>query len=178
MRSFVMLVLLLCAAAVAEATVLVSADLEELSRDARAIARGHVVGVDAQWTEGRRTIETIVTLQTDEYLKGRLGEQLKFRVPGGTLGRFRNVVVGAPEFELGQHVIVFLGARGPTIPYVLGLNQGVFRVAEAAGGGLVVSPSRTDASLLIGGAPRATIPPPASLAAFSRRVRSLAGTPQ
>src|SRR5690349_11681865 len=75
------------------ATTLVPADLGELSRDAVAIARGRVAAVDGRWTDDRRGIETIVTLQVDEYLKGDLGAALRFRVPGGLLGRFRSVVV-------------------------------------------------------------------------------------
>src|SRR3989454_3262808 len=61
------------------------------------IARGRVVAVDAQWTPDRRTIETLVTLEVESYLKGALGGTVQFRVPGGTLGRFRSIVVGAPE---------------------------------------------------------------------------------
>ena len=126
----------------ARATVLIPADLGELSRDALAIARGRVVAVDAQWTEDRGTIETIVTLEVESYLKGSLGSTLRFRVPGGELGRFRSIVVGAPEFAVDQRVVVFLGARGPSVPYVLGLNQGVFRVSRAAdnAGWFVTSP--------------------------------------
>ena len=112
----------------ARATVLIPADLGELSRDALAIARGRVAALDAQWTEDRGTIETIVTLEVESYLKGALGSTLRFRVPGGELGRFRSIVVGAPEFAVDQRVVVFLGARGPSVPHVLGLSQGVFRV--------------------------------------------------
>src|SRR5262245_33371455 len=119
MRRIVFTAMLLMFTGTARATVLVPADLGELSRDARAIVRGRIVAVDAQWTAGRRTIETMVTLQTETYLKGQLGDTVQFRVPGGVLGRYRNVVVGAPEFFVGQRVIVFLGAQGPTIPYVL-----------------------------------------------------------
>src|SRR5205809_366492 len=39
---------------VARATVLVPGDLGELAREARAIARGRIVAVDAQWTDGPR----------------------------------------------------------------------------------------------------------------------------
>ncbi len=159
----------------AGATVVVPADLSELSRDARAIARGRVVAVDAQWTAGRRTIETIVTLETETYLKGQLGETIQFRVPGGSLGRFRNIVVGAPHFAIGQRLIVFLGARAPSFPYVLGLSQGVFRIGRNASGAWMVSPPvmppdvtgtvvRGSASLV-----------PAPLAEFESRVRALAG---
>src|SRR3954470_1207426 len=126
----------------ASATVLIPADLGELSRDALAIARGRVVALDTQWTEDRGTIETIITLEVESYLKGGLGATVRFRVPGGTLGRFRSLVVGAPEFAVDQRVVVFLGARGPAVPHVLGLSQGVFRVSRAAdnSGWLVTSP--------------------------------------
>jgi hypothetical protein len=129
-------------AATARATVLIPADLGELSREALAIARGRVAAIDAQWTEDHGTIETIVTLEVESYLKGGLGSTLRFRVPGGELGRFRSIVVGAPEFAVDQRVVVFLGAHGPSVPHVLGLNQGVFRVSRAAGGTgwLVTSP--------------------------------------
>lgn len=134
MRTLLTLCLSTTLATAAGATVLIPADLGELSRDALAIARGRVAAVDAQWTEDRGTIETIVTLEVESYLKGSLGSTLRFRVPGGELGRFRSVVVGAPEFAIDQRVVVFLGARGPSVPHVLGLNQGVVRVSRAADG--------------------------------------------
>src|SRR6185295_8130921 len=68
----------------------------------------------------------------ETYLKGALGAALSFRVPGGVLGRLRSIVVGAPEFSVDDRVIVFLGARGPSVPYVLGLSQGVFRLVAAS----------------------------------------------
>ncbi len=169
----VALIVGLCAGA--GATVIVPADLGELSREARAIARGRVVAVDAQWTDGRRTIETIVTLEAETYLKGQLGETVQFRVPGGSLGRFRNIVVGAPHFAIGQRVIVFLGARGPSFPYVLGLNQGVFRLAQSVSGAWMVSPPVTapdvTGPVVRGNAGRT----PAPLTEFESRVRALAG---
>src|SRR5712671_6267663 len=140
-KPFLLLLIVFLAVPV-RATVLIPADLGELSRDAVAIARGRVAALDAQWTEDRGTIETIVTLEVESYLKGSLGATLRFRVPGGELGRFRSIVVGAPEFAIEQRVVVFLGARGPSVPFVLGMSQGVFRVVRAADntGWLVTSP--------------------------------------
>jgi len=136
------LVLLVMSVLPARATVLIPADLGELSHDAIAIARGRVAALDAQWSEDHGTIETMVTLEVESYLKGSLGSTLRFRVPGGELGRFRSVVVGAPQFAIDQRVVVFLGARGPSVPFVLGLSQGVFRLSRAAdnSGWLVTSP--------------------------------------
>src|SRR5438445_8232870 len=107
-RIFSILALSMLVVLPASATVLIPADLGELSRDALAIARGRVAALDSQWTDDRRTIETIVTLEVESYLKGRLGATLRFRVPGGELGRFRSVVVGAPAFDVDQRVVVFL----------------------------------------------------------------------
>jgi hypothetical protein len=164
-------------AASAHATVLVPADLGELSRDARAIARGRVIAVDPQWTGDHRTIETVVSLEVDAYLKGSLGPVLQFRVPGGSLGRFRSIMVGAPEFEVDQQVVVFLGAQGPSVPHVLGLSQGVFRIVAATGGsGWLVSPPAMNpvpvATRVVRGDPARK---PVPLADFEQRVRDLVG---
>ena len=160
------------------ATVVISADLGELSRDALAIARGRVAALDAQWTEDHGTIETMVTLEVESYLKGSLGSTLRFRVPGGELGRFRSIVVGAPEFAVNQRIVVFLGARGPSVPHVLGLNQGVFHVSRAAdnSGWLVTSPVMMPATAgnvrVVRGDPARR---PLALDQFEQTVRSLAG---
>ncbi len=167
----------------ARATVVIPADLGELSRDALAIARGRVTAVGAQWTEDRGTIETIVTLEVESYLKGSLGSMLRFRVPGGELGRFRSIVVGAPEFAVDQRVVVFLGARGPSVPHLLGMSQGVFRVSRAADNSswLVSSWLVTSPVLLpgAGGAVRVVRGDPlrraVALADFEHTVRALAG---
>jgi hypothetical protein len=160
-------------AGAARATVLIPADLGALARDARTIARGRVVAVQGRWTDDRRTIETIVTLEAEEYLKGALGPELQFRVPGGIFGRYRNIVVGAPQFVVGQRTIVFLGARGPSVPYVLGLSQGVFRISAASDGSPVVTPPPVLPTPL-GPIVRGSVSrQPAPLAGFERDVRAL-----
>jgi len=177
-RAFVCVLLFVMTAAAARATVLIPADLGELSRDALAIARGRVAALDAQWTEDRGSIETIVTLEVDSYLKGGLGATLRFRVPGGDLGRFRSIVVGAPAFAVDQRVVVFVGAHGPSIPHLLGMSQGVFRLARAAdnSGWLVTSPVIMPASA--GAATRVVRGDPSrramALPDFEKAVRALA----
>jgi hypothetical protein len=177
MRTLALCGLLLALALPLGATVLIPADLGELSRGAVAIARGRVASLDAQWTEDRGTIETMVTLEVESYLKGSLGSTLRFRVPGGELGRFRSIVVGAPEFAVDQRVVVFLGANGPSVPHVLGLNQGVFRLSRPAGasGWLVTSPVLAPATAgtvrVIRGDPSRR---PMPLADFEQTVRALA----
>jgi hypothetical protein len=166
------LVLLLLVGRPATATVLVPADLSELARDARAIVRGRVMRLDAQWTDDRRTIETVVTLEAEGYLKGSLGPTLQFRVPGGELGRFRSITVGAPLFAVDERIVVFLGAAGPSVPYVLGLNQGVFRMLRADVGWVVMPPPAVPSAggagrIVRGDRSRGPLP----LADFEQRVR-------
>lgn len=172
---FTVVVMLAMLAAVARATVVVPVDLSELSHEARAIARGRIIAVDARWSDDRRSIETIVTMAAETYLKGQLGDVVQFRVPGGVLGRYRSVMVGAPQFVTGQRVIVFLGARGPTVPYVLGLNQGVFHMAQSETGEWTVVPpplSVPDGPIVRGRVSR----PAARLSDFERDVRALVET--
>lgn len=161
----------------AEATVLVPADLGELVREAGAIVRGRVTETASRWSDDRRAIETIVTIEADESWKGSLGTSVRFLVSGGTLGRYRSILVGAPAFSVGQHVIVFLGWRGPSYPYLLGLNQGVFRVEADRDRGWIVTPApiappASGAVRIVRGDPTRR---PMPLAEFEERVRDLAG---
>jgi len=178
MRSAFLALLVLAFAVPSNATVLIGADLGELARDARAIARGRVIAVDATWTSDRRTIETLVTLEVESYLKGALGETLQFRVPGGTLGRFRSLVVGAPAFEVDDRVVVFLGARGPSVPYVVGFSQGVYRIVRSGDRSTwlvtppALLPSAAGSVTIVRGDPARR---PLPLDEFEQRVRALAG---
>jgi len=132
---------LLAARAPVLATVLVPADLNELAREALTIVHGRVVDVRSQWTDGRRRIETVVTVEVQAALKGQPGDTISVRVPGGDMGRYRSVMIGAPRFREGEEVVLFLGGRAPALPYLLGMGQGVYRVIREPGTGRpLVSP--------------------------------------
>ncbi len=114
------------------ATVIVPIEFRELVAAAPVIVHGQVVDVRAGWVDGRRSVETFVTVTAADYLKGNLGESLTFRVPGGQMGRYRTVFVGAPEFKEGDEVVLFLKHAGPSYLYIVGLSQGAFRVVPDA----------------------------------------------
>ena len=145
------LVLLMCcvvglAVTPLRATIVVPADFAELTVEAGAIAHGRIVRVEARQDE-RLRVERLVTLQVLEYFKGGWGNVVQFRMPGGQLGRYQTVMVGAPDFAEGDEVVLFLGARPdddrdrPARPYVLGMHQGVYRVvADQASGRRMVTP--------------------------------------
>lgn len=125
----VVLLLMVCLAPAAlRATVIVPAEFREIVNGADIIAYGRVAATTADWSSDRKQIETLVTLEVATYLKGGPGETLTFKVPGGQVGRYRNVLVGAPQFADGDEAVVFLNTRAGDRPVVFGLNQGVFRV--------------------------------------------------
>lgn len=125
---------------VAFATVLLPADFTTVVTGSPIIVHGRVVDVRSFISGPRRTIESVVTLSVIETLKGTPTRTVLFRVPNGQIGRYRRVVVGAPEFEDGDEVVVFLQAHAPAIPTLFGLSQGVYRVVRDVNAQAVVTP--------------------------------------
>lgn len=129
MRRLLIAALLLAAPVALRATVIIPIEFRELVTTTPVIVHGHVTDVRAAFVDGRRSVDTFVTIAADEYLKGDLGEYVTFRVPGGELGRYRTVFVGAPAFRVGEEVVLFLKMAG-RVPFVAGLNQGAYRIVE------------------------------------------------
>jgi hypothetical protein len=125
--SIVVSAIVLLSAAV-RATVLLPAEFREIVGESQIIAYGRVVEAVPELSDDRKRIETIVTFHVETYLKGGPGETLTFRVPGGQVGRYRSITVGAPVLETGAEAVLFLRQPDNGLPYVFGLNQGVFRV--------------------------------------------------
>jgi hypothetical protein len=147
MRRLLFVVAWLALAPPLAATVLVPAEFHEIVNGSQVIVHGRVVDVQSDWTEDRFRIETMVTLEAGAYFKGGPGERVTFRVPGGTIGRYRSLMVGAPEFRVGDEVVMFLRSEGPSVPHVFGLSQGVFRIRrELRSGRRVVVPPALMAS--------------------------------
>jgi hypothetical protein len=111
------------------ALTLIPADFAEMVAASQLIVHGRVVDVRAQMTDGRRTIESLVTVAIVDAIKGTPGSEVTFVVPGGQIGRYRRLVVGAPEFSAGQEVLLVLTARAPALPRPFGISQGVYRVS-------------------------------------------------
>ena len=158
------------ASAAVDATVMIPAEFTEMVNGSQVIVHGVVTRVDARMVGDRRTIETVVTVQVLDALKGAVEATAAFRVPGGEVGRYRRVMVGAPIFREGDEVVVFLAGRPPAMPMPFGLNQGVYRVARAAG-------RATVAPLVIDGQARVVRGDPArrplAVDAFAASVRAI-----
>ena len=112
----------------AHATVIAPAEFADVVNGSQLIVHGRVVDVRSETTADRRSIHSFVTVAVDAALKGSAGSTVTFLVPQGQVGRYRRILVGAPDFTVGEEVLLFLNARPPTIPTVFGLNQGVRRL--------------------------------------------------
>jgi hypothetical protein len=124
----------------ASAMVVVPAEFSEMVAASELVVHGRLVRVRSQVTGDRRTIETLVTVSVVDTLKGDPGATVYFRVPGGQVGRYRRVMVGAPEFTEGEEVVLFLKGRPPVVPMPFGLSQGVYRVSRGGDGRGMVTP--------------------------------------
>jgi hypothetical protein len=129
MRNRVLAMLLaLGSIATLRATVIAPADLNELAASAQAIVYARIVDVRALVSDDRLRVESLVTAEAIGYVKGNLGRSIALRIPGGTVGAYKTIMVGAPSFEPGEEVILFLGTEASPQPYLVGFTQGVYRV--------------------------------------------------
>src|SRR6478752_9887572 len=120
MRRLILIVILLVCAHEVRATVLLPAEFREIVAGSQVIVYGRVAAVRAEWSDDRSRIDTIVTVVAGSYLKGGPGNTVTFRVPGGQIGRYRNVMVGAPQLQPGDEAVLFLSASGPSIAPIFG----------------------------------------------------------
>jgi hypothetical protein len=139
-RRFAALCVLLCGAfEPAWATVILPADFAQMVDESQLIVYGRVADVRSQMVGNRRTIESVITLGVIDALKGAPGPTVAFRSLNGHVGRYRRITVGAPEFTVGDEVVVFLRGSAPALPSIFGLNQGAYRVARARDGRAIVT---------------------------------------
>lgn len=133
-------VLIAALASTARASVILPADVEELSRSAEHIVRGTVLSNTASWTADGKQIHTVTRVAVDRTIKGGVPTIVEVRTPGGTVGDLAQKVIGAPEFSAGEQVILFLHRHGNSARYgVEGFSQGKFTIEpQPSGGGLVM----------------------------------------
>ncbi len=174
MKNVVAALLMLGAAAVPlQAVIVIPVTFEQLVDEAAAVVFARVSDVRGQWTPDRRSIDSVITVEALQYVKGDLGSTVALRLPGGEAGGRIQVIPGAPTLREGELVVLFLKARGPALLTTLGLGQGVFRVTrDTRTGAMLVTPPPLKEShvgrIIRGAAERRTL----SVDAFFATVRA------
>jgi hypothetical protein len=146
MRCFVFTLALCCFLSIpAVATTVIPLSFEQLVNESVSVVYGRVTGVRSQWSDDRRFIESIVSIEILKGMKGGAQQTVSFTVPGGQVGRYVNVIPGAPVFTTGDLAVFFLTSRGPRLPVTTGLTQGVYRVQrDTRSGEMLVMPPVVD----------------------------------
>ena len=173
LHSFAIVVILLALTARAGAVIVAPLSFDELVNDSTTVVYGRVSDVHGQWSDDRRRIDSLVTIEVVDRYKGSPGATLTFTVPGGQVGRYRNLVPGAPSFARGDLAVLFLTSRGPRLPITTGFTQGIYRVTVDArtGSALVLPPAidMVDRRIIRGDVRRKPVP----LASFEAAVRAV-----
>ena len=101
--------------------------LDQLLHDAELIVRGTVEAVTpGPSREGVRS--TAVRVSVQEQWKGRRRSRLRLLLPRGTEGGIAQEVPGAPTFQIGEEVILFVVREAPGQYRVVGGKQGKFSI--------------------------------------------------
>src|SRR4051812_41767969 len=110
---------------VASATVIVPTEFREIVADASLIVRGTVTDVRAVEVRGEG-IDSIGTIAVASVLKGSAPDGfVSIRVPGGTIGRTRFVMIGAPELTPNEQAVFFLKRGADNFWRPVGLTMGI-----------------------------------------------------
>ena len=143
-RTYFVLIALSCLALTGRvsASTFLSAEFREVVAGASVIVRGRVADVRAI-RSASGDIESAVTIAVETSLKGSSEAFVSMRLPGGTVGRYRTVMVGAPVMQVGERAVFFLKPGPGNTLWPVGLSQGIYRIALTGVGrplGLVHAP--------------------------------------
>lgn len=138
---FVILALALTAPAVASAMTVVPIADDDLTLSVRVIIEGRVEKMESRLNPSRLAVVTFVTVRVDRVLKGPLEPGvIVLRQMGGRTDDHATEISGAPRFEPGQLVVLFLNTDHDGALRVAHVSLGHYRVEidPATGRRLVV----------------------------------------
>lgn len=124
------LTLIAIALARVTATTVVPPTFDQLVQQAELIFQGTVTDTKSVWEgEGaQRHIETYVTFQIADSVKGNAGSSYTIRMLGGTVGDESLVVTDAPKFQVGDREILFVEHNYDQFVPLVGIGHGRFHV--------------------------------------------------
>ncbi len=172
-RASVLLLAIFFAAASARATTAVMLTDEQLVVNSRVILLGEVRSVKSQWDPAQQFISTYVKIRVQKIIKGQLqNEVIVFKQLGGRVGEDATVIFGAPEYSVGQNVLLFLETARDNTLRVSQLFQGKYDVVtDQAGKGRVLRRIDHDTVNILGSGEGPEITNRASLNRFTKKIK-------
>ncbi len=117
---------------IAQASVVQRFDQEALEEGASRVVEGQVSSIHTQWNSSHTGLETIVSIAVERTTKGEPSESVQIVQPGGNLDGMWHVIVGMPEYEVGQRARFFLREAAAGRYRVYGWKQGVWPAVVSA----------------------------------------------
>lgn len=118
----------------AQASTFLKQSVGDLMKASHGIVHARVSDVRSEWNSDHSYVFTYVTLEVKRALMGQRHVYEMVRVPGGQVGDFHAVMEGAPEFHVGDEVVVFLGSWDDGTNMVEGYFQGLSKVERDPAG--------------------------------------------
>ncbi len=112
------------------ATTVIPPTFEQLVQQAEFIFQGTVTNTQSVWVgEGaQRHIETYVTFQVEDNVKGQAGSSYTIEMLGGTVGDETLEIVDTPKFKAGDRDILFVEHNNDQFVPLVGIGYGRFHV--------------------------------------------------
>ena len=125
------------------ATTVIPPTFDQLVKQAEFIFQGTVTDVRSVW-EGQgaqRHIETYVTFQVADNIKGDAGASYTIQMLGGSVGDETMLVTDTPKFRIGDNEILFVEHNFDQFVPLVGISNGRFHVQrdEETGRDIVIS---------------------------------------
>jgi hypothetical protein len=118
---------------------------EQLAASSRLIVVGEVLSFKSQWDGERQNIYTYVKVHVSRTIKGELkSDQIVFKQLGGRVGEASTVIFGAPEYQAGQRVLLFLDTDAIGTLRVAHLFQGKYDIVADQGSGRTLVERKID----------------------------------
>jgi hypothetical protein len=129
-KHFLPLVFIGLAFARVSATTVIPPTFEQLVQQAELIFQGTVTDSHSVWEGegGQRHIETYVTFNVEDSVKGHAGTAYTIRMLGGTVGDETMEVTDTPKFKVGDREILFVEHNNEQFVPLVGINYGRFHV--------------------------------------------------
>jgi len=115
-------------------TVMLPMFMDDLTQSSQTVVYGSIAGKRAEWTADHRMINTVYTVDPQEYVKGTLGASFEISEPGGELDGEGFYVASAPQFEVGQEAVLFVWTDQRGHHQVTALDQGAVKLEKDAKG--------------------------------------------
>jgi hypothetical protein len=129
-KHFLPLICIGIAFARVSATTVIPPTFEQLVKQAELIFQGTVTDSRSVWEGegGQRHIETYVTFNVEDSVKGQAGTSYTIRMLGGTVGDETMEVTDTPKFKVGDREILFVEHNNDQFIPLVGINHGRFHV--------------------------------------------------